>query len=406
MEIDFSSAGEETLEEALSNNSDPSVHVSSDRPLEDLYNATLLLKDKVSVVKNAGISNRVEERERFMDAWDNGKGFEPDFEFQNFPYNAETTLMVLEKLKQELEKIDQETMKKYGARELGAQDVRDLFKGLFQEYRLYVQLVDSIDDRERWKKNSLEIWPMIDQGHVDKCRKKLEKGFKVEEKDKDLDSHDLKSMWKEELECLGVEWNIEVREVGGCFNIPEERTVVVADGSNEKRYYSREEARMLTMHELFHVTRAYNGIKAGESAGLPPILGLHTPFYDMTEEGGAIYREKQTNVDYPEKGKDYYLRALAAYYQHQDIEFQEIVEKLVDLGGSVERSFYLAARNREMLRHHIYLGGYWKQWKQRENVEPLLLGKVNPEWAERLWSEVEAEGMLEKPPVTSNDLFD
>lgn len=405
MEIDFSEKPKE-LEQAVSSEETPRVHISSDKPIESLYNASTALKDQVSWVKNIGIINRNSEKQRFLEARENEENFQPDFEFKTSRYNPETVLKLLRKLEQLTENIDQDTMNWYGAKELEPEDMQRLFKQIFREYRLYVQLADNIESRQKWQTTCRKLWPMLDTEHIRRAEKRLEKGFKTEDKQEDLDSGDLKSMWQEELDRLGVKWNIEVREVGGCFNIPEDRTVVIADGNDEKRFYSREEARMLTMHELFHVVRAYNGIKVSEESGLPPIIGLHTPFYDATEEGGALYREKQTSVDYPEKGKDYYLRTLAAYYTHEGLGFQEAAEKLIGFGAEPGRAFYLMARNREVLRHHIYLGGYWKHWEGRENVEPLLLGKLNPQWAETLWREVKAEGMLQKPPVNSSDLFD
>ncbi|PSH01584.1 MAG: hypothetical protein BRC27_01655, partial [Nanohaloarchaea archaeon SW_10_44_10] len=74
-------------------------------------------------------------------------------------------------------------------------------------------------------------------------------------------------------------------------------------------------------------------------------------------------------------------------------------------GGSEEGAFNLLARNREALRHHIYLGGY-HDWKEIENKERMLVGKVNQEWSEKLWKEVETNGMLQKPEIGEEKLFD
>ncbi len=396
---------EQEIEQFLEGEAEqPDIGLDQENILHELYEAALILKDQASFVKNIGIENKHSEKQRFLDAWNSGEKFEPGFRFREFPYEEERFLNLLDQLIEAAEKIDKATVEKYGAEAITVEELRALFRGIFEEFRLYVKLAANVEDRDGWKELSLEIWPMVEEETVEESRQALKAGFDTREEKDELHAGDLKQMWVEELDRLGVEWNVEVRNVGGCFNIPEDRTVVVAKGDEEERLYSEEEARILTIHELFHVVRAYNGIKTGEESGFPPILGMHTPFYDMTEEGGAIYREHATNVITPAQEKDYHLRLMAAYFMYQDLEFQEVTENLVGLGAAPERAFELAARNREILRHHIYLGGT-EEWESRDELWPLLLGKVNPKFAEVLKREVEAGGMLEEPAVTAEELF-
>jgi hypothetical protein len=279
-----------------------------------------------------------------------------------------------------------------------------MWKNIFREFRLYIEIADNIESYNKWRKKCLKVWP-IDEDQIQESIDLLEHGIDTETEEKTLHAEDLKQMWEEELERIDAEYEVQVRNVPGCFNIPEEQTVVVAKGRGDERLYSESEAKILTMHELFHVVRAYNGRKAGEKSGLPPFLGIRTPFYDRTEEGGAVYREIRTGVITSEKEFDYHLRAVAAYYVAEGLGFMEAAEKLVDLGGKPERAFELLARNREILRHHIYMAGV-AEWKRTDNLDKLLVGKVNSEYAELFWKEVEAEGMLEKPPVTAEQVFD
>lgn len=406
MDIDFSSeesAGDK-IDEVLEKGLEFEALTRDEKILHDLTNAVRLILDRSSWVKHASIENMAEERERFREAREKGKDFEPSFRFKQFQYDETTFYELIDALRNETRKINQQTLEKYGAEKLGKEDFRQLFNGIFDDLETNVRLSANLEDRESWRKYSERKWPMVDEKVVKRSRKRLEE-IEVEEQEKNLDSGDVKTMWQEELKRLGIDYNVEIRQTGGCFNIPEDRTVVVADGSEEKRYYSVEEAQMLTMHEIFHVLRAHNGFEAGRESGIPPILGLHTPFYDQAEEGGAIYREFETGTNYPAKEFDYHLRLVAAHLMYRGLEFQKVVEKLVSLGGSIERSFYLAARNREILRHHIYLGGY-SDWKEmdRETREKMLIGKVNREWAEKLWPET--GGMIGKPEVTAEKVFD
>lgn len=383
------------------------VELEQENIVEQLYNAVLVLLKFSSPVKNIRIKNKLEQKQVFLDAYENEEEFEPEFEFQEFPYNEETFVLFIDILTGECEKINRSTLRNYGAEEIGVGEFQEFWEQIFEELKLYVKLAANIENEKKWREISMELWPMASEKVVDEVKQRLEDRFNSSEEEKELEAKHLKDMWINELERLGVDYNVEVRDVAGCFNIPEEQTVVVARGYEEERLYSRKEAEMLTMHELFHVIRGYNGRKACEKSGLPPILGVHTPFYDQTEEGGALYREKATGTDYPEQWKDYHLRFMAAYYLSEGIEFTEVVEKLIESGAEPGRAFELVARNREVLRHHIYLGGYYR-WEDadEETIESLLAGKLNPHYAEIFREEVEADGMVQKPEIGVEELFE
>ncbi len=381
------------------------VEIRDDNTVEDLFNAVKILKDKASWTKNVEIVNKKEEREKFLEAREKEEDFEPEFEFAELPYEKKTFVKLIDVLQGETQKITESTLRKYGAEEITVLELREFFEEIFEELKLYVELAAEIEDRKRWKDKCEKLWPMIEEEAAEKSKQRLEELNPEGEEEKNMTAEDLKEMWEDELERIDVDYNVEVREVGGCFNIPEEETVVVAKGNEEERFYSESEAKILTMHELFHVVRGYNGKKACEKSGFPPVLAVHTPFYDQTEEGGAIYREHATDVITENKEFDYHLRLLAAHWTAEDVELQEIVERLIELGGTPERSFYLAARNREVLRHHIYYTGYREDWKDREDLETLLVGKLNPQWAEVWKEEAEADGMIGKPEVGKEELF-
>lgn len=388
---------------------EPELSFNQEKLIEELSEAGKILVDKASWIKNIKIENKISERKRFKKKRGKEEKFRPEFEYKNFPHNEEKLLTVLDKCIEASEEISEKHLEKFGAEKISAEDIQRFFSELFEEMKLYVKLGANIEDEKEWRKYSEKIWPLPEKETVENSREKI-KGLETEELEKNISPEELANMFEEELGRLGVDYDVEIRDSGGCYNIPEERTVVVARGDEEKRMYSRPEAEMLTMHELFHAMRALNGFEAGRESSFPEILGLHTPFYDQTEEGGALFREKATDTRYGNKSFDYHLRLIAAVKIAESDsyreDFGEIVEKLIDLGGTVDRSFYLVARNREALRHHIYQSGFYEEWKDREEKWPLLIGKVNSKWAKKFRDEVEADGMLEKPVVSDEDLFD
>lgn len=380
------------------------VEIKEENVLDQLFNAVEILTDKTSFIKNIKITNKPGQRERFIEKRNSGENFEPEFEFKEFPYNEKTTVMLLDILIGECEKISEEVLKQRDAEVIDIEEFREIWEETFEEMKLNVKLAANIENRDKWLSISQKIWPMASDQVVERVRSRLEEGFESEESEKELHAEDLKPMWENELERIGIDYNVEIREVSGCFNLPEEETVVIAKGEEKERLYSEEQAKMLTMHELFHVVRGYNGRKVCEEADLPPILGVHTPFYDETEEGGALYREKVTGTAYSEQWKDYHLRFMAAYYLSENLGFQEAAEKLIKLGAEPERAFDLLTRNREVLRHHIYVNGY-TEWEDLDETWHLLIGKIDHELADILKKEVESNGMISKPPVGPEELF-
>ncbi|PSG99473.1 MAG: hypothetical protein BRC29_05135 [Nanohaloarchaea archaeon SW_7_43_1] len=398
----------EKLKEIIENGRKTKIEFNREQLLEELTGTVHLLLERTQWFRTIKIENKEQELKRFKDARKKDRDFKPEFEFQEFPYSRETLLEILEECRAGTDEIAGQHLESYGAEELTPEDLQELFTGILDEIELYIKLASNIDNEENWRNYSEEIWPMVDQetaGSSKQELKQIEKG-KLRET---LTPEQVKRMFEQEIARLGMNYGVETRKTAGCFNSPEEKTVVVAEGEKRERMYSKEEAEMVTVHELFHAVRAYNGFKAGEESGFSEILGLHTPFYDRAEEGGALYREKATGTMYDNKEFDYHLRLIAAYKlsQSDDFkkEFSSIAEELIQLGGTEGRALNLLARNREALRHHIYLSGY-HDWKEIENKEKMLLGKVNKSWADRLWKEIEAEGMLREPEIGEEKLFD
>lgn len=394
--------------ENLEENPEPELDFDQEHLVQQLSDAARKLVDRTSWIKNITIENRGEERKRFKEAHRKGKKFRPEFEFSEFPHREVDLLRVLDQCIEASGRISQEHLDRYGAETLKPGEMQRFFQEIFTELKLYTRLGANIEDEDSWKKCSREIWPLPGEEVLQESIERLEELDPVEEQ-KTVDAEQLAEMFREELEGLGIDYSVEVRDVKGCFNIPEERTLVTARGRDEERMYSEKEARMLTIHETFHVVRAHNGFKAGRN-GFPDLIGVHTPFYTTTEEGGALYRERKTGAAFERQDFDYHLRLVAAYRiaQSDDYrgEFQDIVEELIELGGSVDRSFYLVARNRKALRHHIYQNGY-REWQDYEGERwPLLMGKLNPEWAEKFAEEAETGGMFRKPDIGPEELFE
>jgi len=394
------------IEDKIENEEKVEAKISRKRPVKDLSELLRLLLDKTQWFKNIKITNKKEQLNEFKKKHERDERYIPDFEFKDYPYNEKVLTELIEDLKDECSKITSKHLENYEAKNMTADDLKKFFRDILEELELYVKLASNIEDEDSWKSYSESIWPMTNQETVEESKKQLLE-IKTADLKKNVSPEELKQMFEEELDRISMDYSVEVRETGGCFNIPEEKTVVVAAGEDGERMFSESEAQMLTMHEIFHAIRAYNGFKAGEKTGFPDIIGLHTPFYDRSEEGGALYREEKTGIAYSEKEFDYHLRLIAAYKLSETDEFQEefhkVCKELIDLGATPRRSFELVARNREALRHHIYQAGR-RDWREIENKNMMLVGKLNEKWAERFQEEI--GGMIQKPEITAEQIFD
>ncbi|MFQ3275405.1 MAG: hypothetical protein ACI9LV_000917 [Candidatus Nanohaloarchaea archaeon] len=392
----------------IEENKEINLELGDSQLIQDLSDTVEVLLDKTQWFKNIRIQNKNNELERFREYRENGKNYRPNFEFEEYPHKTKQLKQLIEKCRSETEKIDEKHLKEFGAETIGPEDMKEFFTEIFREIELYIKLADEIESEQKWREISEKTWPMIEKRIAEESTEYLKNSENTEPKG-EVSPERVAEMFRKEIDRLGMDYKVETRRTAGCFNAPEEKTVVVARGEEGERVYSEDEAKMVTMHEIFHAVRAYNGFKAGEKSGFPEIIGLHTPFYDRAEEGGALYREKATETMYTRKEFDYHLRLVASYEISESDNFREefssIAEKLIDLGATEERAFHLLARNREALRHHIYLGGY-HDWKDIENKEKMLVGKVNEEWADRFWEEAEAGGMIQKPAIGSEKLFD
>jgi hypothetical protein len=400
--------GKNRLSKNIEKGLESELLINKEEPLEDLTQIVKILLDKTQWYKTISIENKESEFQRFREASEEDERFKPDFKFSDYPYEEEKILDLISQAKKEVEKVGEQHLVKYGAETIDVETMREYFLEIFEEIELFTKLAANIENEESWKNYSQNIWPIVEEKVAEESiqtvntlnRKELVETVSPEE---------LKEKFESELEMLGMDYTVELRNTSGCKNIPEENTLVVAKGEQGERKYSEEEADMLTKHEIFHAIRAYNGFRAGRKSGFPEILGLHSPFYDRAEEGGALYREKKTDTMYKNKEFDYHLRLIAAYKISKSDnfreEFQEIAEELIELGSTRKRAFQLLARNREFLRHHIYLGGL-KDWEKIDNKRKMLLGKVNKNWADIFIEEARNDGIIEKPLIESDKIFE
>lgn len=356
-------------------------------------------------MENLEMSNREKIKKKALKA--GVKGYQPDYRFKDPFYHEETFLDLINKIQESIRDLEEQDLEVYRPESLDIEDIKRLFIENFEELKNDIRICSNGGKREIWLENSLEKWPMVSKATFRNSKKTLTDWEKEKTKSDGISFEQIEKIWRKDLEKLGMEYGVERRKVKVCHNLPEQKKLVIAEGKNGGRQYTEKEAARLTSHEIFHAVRAYNGFETGSKSSFPEIIGLHTPYYSKTEEGGAVYREHRQGTIYPEKEFDYHLMLVASYLTSKGELFEEVVKELQSLGATKERSIHLAARSREALRLHIYQGGYYEEWKDLsdQDADKLMIGKVNEEWGQKLYREAENDGMLEKPKISAEKVF-
>lgn len=392
MEINFSQENPRNLKDAVKTDNPVSVK-TGDRPVEALYNGSKAL-NKYSHWSNIGISNR---KECWID-YQNNDEFELEFEIPD--YNFSNLRYMLKHLKMVANTLTEREIREYSLEEIGSRELGKIFANIIEEQLLRVELMESVEDRGEWLELCNKIWTPPEKDLVEKAEKNVDE-LSSEKDGEIVPVEKVKELCVEEIENLGFDWDVEIQEVVGSHNVPEKQKLIISSGRNGERVYTRDEARIIAVHEVFHAARAFNGYRTVEGTGLPPVTGFSTGFYDETEEGGAVLREQEADVGKEWKQKDYYLRIIAVRSLIDGKTVLETGKELEKYGATERRGFELAVRNRQILRHQIYLSGQ-KDW---ENTgEELMTGKVNPDIAEIIWREVE-DGNFNEPQVSHEQIF-
>lgn len=360
--------------------------------LEELFNAVKIVDDRVHW-RNIEIKNRETSRQRYVDG--EREDFQPGFEFKEFEWNPQTFKRVLDELIGECERIDRKTVKSYNPEHISVEQFRELWKEVFIEYKSYVKLLSNVEDEEEWRRQCKKLWP-LDESVVKKSEKRLEK-ISPQEEEKTLDAKDLAHRWRETLHELDTDLSVKLDDVGSCRNNLDKNLLLVP----EDKKFTESEADQKSSEVFFHTIRSYNGYKVSEKNSLPGLLGFRTPFHESVENGGALYMEFRNGIS---ESREFYhhLNVMASYYTQECLEFREIVEKLMEFGGDPGKCFDIAADNQEVARGHIPFQSK-KIWENREELDPLLLGKIGEDFVDVLWKEVGF--MLGEPPVKAEQLF-
>lgn len=396
----------EKLRKYLKDGKDIEPVIDEDNPLHSLSKAFKTCFEIGKWMENLEMANREQIKQKALK--EGVKGFQPDYRFKDPFYNEQSFLELIDRLQGLVKGVDDSDLEPFGPKALTAGDIRELLDQNFEELRNDIKICSNAENREIWIENSLQKWPMVSESTFRNSRKKLETWDEKKNDSKQISFGQIEKMWRKDLNNLGMNYEVERRRVKVCHNLPEKKKLVIAEGLEGERKYTLKEAERLTSHEIFHAVRAFNGFEAGSKSGFPEILGLHTPYYSKTEEGGAVYRERRQGTIYPEKEFDYHLMLVSSYLTSEGYTFEEVVNELQSLGGTQERSIHLAARSREALRLHIYQGGYYEDWKglSDEEADKLMIGKVNMKWGHNLYREAENNGMLDRPKISAEEVFE
>ncbi|HIQ50156.1 MAG TPA: DUF1704 domain-containing protein [Nanoarchaeota archaeon] len=213
---------------------------------------------------------------------------------------------------------------------------------------------------------------------VDFAKYILEQEQRYYEDPKILGAEDLKKEMEKILEKYNLkDWKIELSEKPEVTVSPLKKRITI--GKNRK--FSEKDIRRLIEHEIgVHALRAENG-------SLQPleIFVAGFPKYLKTEEGLALYREKDTKLLENKKLREYAARVIAVDMMYNGYEFRQIFEELKSYGFSDEEAWnitYRVLRGGGIGKDYIYLEGLREieELLEKENKDKklklLYVGKI------------------------------
>ncbi len=200
------------------------------------------------------------------------------------------------------------------------EDVVQLYEEKLRELENIRKMFAAVGS-ESFTRFSIEIFGTPTAEDAQQAREVLEKHSDVDPPQRDCSAKDFANLLEHRLGELGISMDVKLASSMATRIWVDSVSQVIH--LNRDTLFSRPEIRRLLVHEIdVHAVRIHNG------ACLPwGIFSMGTAGYRETEEGLAVYHERQSGHLYPFQEKIYAGRCLAVYLS-LSAGFAEVFEEL------------------------------------------------------------------------------
>jgi len=311
------------------------------------------------------ILNLETEKKTFFKALADDKIYNPKFKYEKKYFNKEK----FEELKDFEINIDNDIYN---------------FKKLYRE-RIKTKILE-LESRRIWGLEKSTKYVKLFRGEPSlfllfKAKKFAKKFIREKIKFKTLTPQIAAKRLCEEVALLtGDKINVEYSNISSKVNITPNTNLIKI---NPKERFTSLDIKRLKVHEIgVHYLRYYNGRKAGIK-----ILENGTSNYIETEEGLAVYVEKEKGVSSSAQMFIYAGRVIATYYALRK-SFYEVFKILKKYKFRDDAAFTLTLRAKRNLcdtskkggftKDYVYFSGYLKikKFAKKNDIKDLFIGKI------------------------------
>lgn len=261
------------------------------------------LLEQVSLGPGINPLNLNEEREAFLHSRSPRRSKSPVFRYNNSPLQWADFKPVLH-----LDSMD------------APEEVVEIYKEKQRELNMTKNMLAAVGSNG-FTQFAIDIFGEPTDEDARRARKVLGKLSDIIPPERNCSAKEFAGLLKKRLQELDIFMDIRL--------VPSMATKVSVDSVsrtihiNRNSFFAHQEINRLIVHEIdVHVIRIHNG------SGLPwGIFSMGTPGYRETEEGLAVYHERQSGHLYPFQEKIYAGRCLAVYLS-LSYGFSEVFEEL------------------------------------------------------------------------------
>ncbi|MFB6294727.1 MAG: tyrosine/phenylalanine carboxypeptidase domain-containing protein [Candidatus Nanohaloarchaea archaeon] len=314
--------------------------------------------------------NTAEERERFMDAVEDGEPYAPSYEYPGFDHDD--VAAALEELEQAAETRLEE----------------QVVAGLRSRHRM-ITAIGTADitaaSREHYGAPSESMFAAAREQ------------FTAPDRDGEatVESRVVRDAFNAVFDHLGVDYTAALGDNDIIRNSPHESRILVP----QDKSYTADAAARLLVHESTHAVRTVNGRAAGQ-----PALVYGTAGYEIAEEGLATFNEAAMDVLHVSLPK---ITARVLAVDRIGDGFHDVYQAMRDLGLDRRAAYIRAYRVKRGIRDtsqpggfvkdHIYFQGYQKIADRPDLADELYAGKIGFD---------DVESVAANPVVTRDEHID
>ncbi len=304
------------------------------------------IKSKINYLDYFNPVNFEEEKVKFFDMFFDGKKYNPIFRYKS------TNLKKYQKLKIDLNKVDVNEIKNKNFKKIFAFYKRDLANR--------IELFYNIGNDKKIFEILKNVFGNLDKKLFNECTENIKKTnslFPILDNDTKLTKTEVINRTKQTFEENNINWQIKFRKEGALASVDTNKHILFYKESSKG--YSENFFNILIAHEVLgHIRQSNNAQKFGLK-----IFETGFGYYDLLQEGWALYNEKKANREIENRLYIYYITTFIAskksFYETFCFLLQYLdIDNAYSMTARLKRGLCNTSIHGAFLKDKAYLEGF------------------------------------------------